>query len=129
MTDLKLDGDHTGDELIDPVIQHTERITKLEGGLTQTEERLNTQLIDTERRLREAIDANAAQETIRSLENRIVSLEAKLEEMATHPVETTETVPAQAATLVIPEVEETPAPPEKERRSIRHKRRGKRKKS
>jgi hypothetical protein len=111
-----------GNELIDPVLQHTERITNLETGLTASEERLNTRIIDTEAQLREAIAANAAQSTIEALEARIVALEAKLEDKGVHPVETIEAAPGQAAAFVVPAVEESPANPAKERRSIRHRR-------
>lgn len=124
----------TGDSLIDPVIQHTERITNLESGLSASEERLNNRIIETESQLREAIAANAAQSTIEALEARIVALEAKLEEKGTHPVETAENapgevaaVPAGAVAFVAPVVEDSPSRPEKERRSIRHRRKNRRK--
>lgn len=116
----------TGDTLVSPVLQHTERLTNLERDLPQTEERLNKKIVETEAQLREAIQANAAQKTIEELTQRILTLESKLEEKATHPVETTEAAPAGAVEFVAPEVEESPTPPEKERRSIRHRRKARR---
>jgi uncharacterized coiled-coil protein SlyX len=115
-----------GNELIDPVIQHTERITNLESGMSAQEERLNNRIIELESQLREAINAKAGEERIASLEEKIVALQSKLEDTATHPVETAEAVPGAAVTLVTPVVEDSPAPPEQERRSIRHRRKNRR---
>lgn len=112
----------TGDSLIDPVIQHTERITNLESGMSAQEERLNNRIIELESQLREAIAAKAGEERITSLEEKIVALQAKLEEKGTHPVETVEGAPAGAVAFVAPVVEDSPSSPEKERRSIRHRR-------
>lgn len=116
----------TGDTLISPVLQHTERLTNLERDLPQAEERLNKKLLETEAQLREAIQANAAQKTIEELTSRIMTLESKLEQTVTHPVETTEAAPSGAVDFVAPVVEESPTPPEKERRSIRHRRKARR---
>lgn len=116
----------TGDTLVSPVLQHTERLTNLERDLPQAEERLNKKLLETEAQLREAIQANAAQKTIEELTQRVLSLESKLEATATQTARATEAAPSGAVDFVAPEVEESPTPPEKERRSIRHRRKARR---
>jgi hypothetical protein len=120
----------TGDALVDPIVKHEGRLTQVENNVTQAEERLNRQIIETESQLRTAIQERAAQETITTLEARIVALEAKLEEKISHPVETVETPGTQikgAVEFVTPPIEESPTPPERERKSIRHKRKNRRK--
>lgn len=125
----------TGEALIDPVVEHAERLTRVEGNLTQTEERLNRQVLETEGALRKAIEESggAATERVNTLMSRLETLEEKLNAMAVHPVKTSEetaVVAAQpvegAVTFVTPPIEESPAPPERERRSIRHKRKNRR---
>lgn len=125
----------TGAELIDPVVDHAERLTKVEGNLTHTEERLNRQIVETETQLRQALEASGGDVTsrINSLMDKLGALEEKVNALAVHPVKTGEegagavvAVPGEAVTLVTPPVEDSPSPPEKERRSIRHRRKNRR---
>lgn len=127
----------TGAELIDPVVDHAERLTKVEGNLVHTEERLNRQIVDTETQLRQALEASGGDVTSRvnALMDKLGVLEEKINAMAVHPVKTGEegasavvAVPGDAVTLVTPSVEDSPSPPEKERRSIRHRRKTRRNK-
>jgi hypothetical protein len=101
-------------ELIDPVINLTERATRIEEQQARHQEELVRQLGELETRL-----ANASSSQVDSLRERIASLEAKLE--AATPPDVPESVE-----LTVPDIEASPAPPEKERRGLRHRRKAKR---
>lgn len=111
----------TGQQLVQPVVDHTEKITRIEERQAQQEEKLSRQLFELEDRL-----ANASGERARQLEEKIAGLEAKLAEQATAPVEATEQAPTDAVELAAPEVEASPAPPEKLRKGMRHRKRARR---
>lgn len=108
----------TGDALVAPVVDHAAKIAEIEQKQAQHEEKLFRELGELESRLR-----NASGDELRMLAERIAGVESKLEAAA---METVETVP-DAVELAAPEVENSPAPPEKERRGLRHRRRARRK--
>ena len=114
---------HAGEDLTDPVIQHTERITRIEEQQAQQQERMIRELGDLESRLR-----NATQEEAQSLYRRIDALEEKITALATKPVEEVEEAPGEAVEFVEPAVEPSPAPPEKERRGLRYRRKARKSK-
>jgi hypothetical protein len=101
-------------ELIDPVINLTERATRIEEQQARHQEDLVRQLGELEQRL-----VNASSSQVDSLRERIASLEAKIE--ATTPPEIPESVE-----LDVPDVVPSPAPPEKVRSGLRHRRKAKR---
>lgn len=114
---------HAGEDLTDPVIQHTEKITRIEERQAQQEERLIRELGDLESRVR-----NASEETAQGLYRRISEIEDKITALAEKPVEAAEDAPGEAVEFVEPVVEPSPAPPEKERRGLRHRRKARKKK-
>ena len=99
----------TESRLTQPVIDHAEKIADLGNRQGQYEERLTRELSELENRLQ-----NATGERERLLQERIASIEARLEAAAETPVE--ETVAAGGETvegaqeLVAPEVETQPKP-------------------
>lgn len=103
-------------ELTQPVIDHTEKITRIEERQAQHQEEMMRQLSGLEERL-----ASATGSQIDSLQKRIGELEAKIAESAA-PV-----IPDDSVELTLPEVEPSPAPPEKVRSGMRHRRIAKRK--
>ena len=111
-----------GTELTAPVIDHTEKITRIEERQAQHEERLMRELGELESRL-----STAREGEISSIREQISRLEAKMEEMVRPPVQAAEEVPETAVELAEPELEPSPAPPEKVRRGLRHRRRARRK--
>lgn len=110
-------------ELIAPVVDHTEKITRLEEKQTQYEEAIQRRIADLESQLRQAIEegGRGAQERINSLEERINALLDKLEQASTPEPEPE---PEQGLEFNAPPiVEESPAPPEKVLKGRRAKRR------
>ena len=83
VTHLVTQTDTAAEHVIDPVIQHAERITGLERDLGSLGEKLTTQLFDTEARLNRAISEGVGQEQINGLRDRITSLESSISELAT----------------------------------------------
>jgi hypothetical protein len=111
------------DDLTDPVIQHTEKITRIEEKQAQQEEKLFRELGELESRVR-----SASEETAQGLYTRINEIEAKLAAIQVKPVEDVEAIPGEAVEFAEPIVESSPAPPEKERRGLRHRRRARKNK-
>ena len=74
--------DSAAKELTDPVINHAERITRLEGDLGHMGEKLTSDLFETERRLNEAISHGVGQEAIDALRERISALEGSITALA-----------------------------------------------
>lgn len=103
-------------ELTQPVIDHTEKITRIEERQAQHQEEMLRQLSGLEERL-----ANATGSQIDSLLMRIAKLEDKIAATA-EPV-----IPDDSIELTLPEIEPSPAPPEKARQGLRHRRIAKRK--
>lgn len=114
---------NTGDELTKPIIDHTEKITRIEERQAQHEEKLFRELSELESRVQ-----NASQEKAEELYRRISEIEAKIEALATKPVEVAEEAPGEAVEFVEPVVESSPAPPENIRKGLRHRRRARKKK-
>ena len=110
-------------ELVDPVLNLTEKTTRIEERQAQQEERLVRQIGEVEERLQ-----NATGEHARHLEERLSQLEARLEEALSHPAKEVEHPVAGAVELAEPVVESSPAPPEKVRRGLRARRRARRRK-
>ncbi len=106
----------TGDELTQPIIDHTEKITRIEERQAQHQEEMMRQLASLEERL-----MNASSGQVEGLRTRIGELEAKIESA---PPEAP--IP-ESVTLTLPDVETSPAPPERERHGLRHRRAARRK--
>ncbi|SRR6266567_1403335 len=104
----------TSDHLVAPVVDHTEKITRIEERQAQHQEELVRQLAALEERLQTASGAQVAR-----LEEKIATLEGKLAQ---------EAAPPESVELELPEVETSPAPPEKIRQGLRHRRKSKRSK-
>ena len=100
-------------ELVAPVVDHAEKITRLEEHQARQEEEYGRQLIELEGRL-----STATGSQVSALEEKIAALEAKIEASAAAPVEA---VP-DAVDFSVPDVEPSPAPPEKIRQGMRHRR-------
>jgi hypothetical protein len=105
-------------ELIAPVVDHAEKITRIEEKQAQHEQELFRQLSELESRL-----SNASKEDAERLYTRINELETKLEAMATKPAEELD----EAVDFEVPPIEESPAPPEDMPRGRRAKRKARRK--
>lgn len=103
-------------ELVQPVVDHTEKITRIEERQAQHQEEMMRQLGTLEERL-----ARSTGSQVEVLERRIAELEAKIAEAA-EPV-----IPDESVDLVLPEIEPSPAPPEKARSGMRHRRKAKQK--
>lgn len=108
----------TGNELTQPVVDHTEKITRLEERQAQMQEDRFREMRELEERLMSATASQA-----QGLQERIAALEAKIEAAATETAE----VPEAGVEVVLPEVENSPAPPEKIRQGMRHRRKARRK--
>ncbi len=107
-------------ELVAPVIDHTEKITRIEERQSRHEEDILRQIGELESRLSEASQSQA-----NSIYERIAGLEGKLENLV-------EKAPPEApipesVELTLPDVETSPAPPEKMRQGLSHRRKAKRK--
>lgn len=113
-----------GKELTAPVVEHTERITRIEEHQAQQEEKLYRDL----QSLREEL-ANASSEQISGIHSRMDAIETKLSELLAKSTEEVEEVPEGAVEMVTPEVQVNPEPPEKQRQSRRFKRKARRKAS
>ncbi len=107
------------DELTQPVIDHAEKIVRIEERQSQHQQDMLRQLADLEGRL---VTATGSQ--VGALEDRISKLEGKLAAQAESVG-----VPDESVELSLPEVEASPEPPEKIRQGMRHRRKGKRGKS
>jgi hypothetical protein len=110
-----------GNELVAPVIDHAEKITHLEERQSQQEEAFYRRLSELQQELTTATGSQVA-----AIEERMAGIERKLEEMATPPAEAIEDVPDEAVEFAEPEVESSPAPPEKVRKGLRHRRKARR---
>lgn len=111
----------TESKLTEPLIDHAGKIAHIEERQAQHELELVRQLGDLEGRLQTATTSQAA-----AIEERIARIESRLEEIAsaaTKPVE--EELPG-AVDFEVPPIEESPAPPQKERKGIAARRRKKR---
>ena len=82
VTHVVTQTDSAAQELTDPVINHAERITKLEGDLGHMGEKLTNDLFETERRLNEAISHGVGQDAIDALRDRISALEGSITALA-----------------------------------------------
>lgn len=128
------DGDHTHEQeppqiitpvveteskLTAPLIDHEGKITRIEERQGQLQEENARQLASLEERL---VTATGSQ--VGALETRIAELEAKMQAQA----EQVEPEPEpEAVDLTLPDVENSPAPPEKIRQSLRERRKQRRK--
>lgn len=106
----------TGNELVAPVVDHTEKITRIEERQAQHQEEMLRELRGLEERL---VTATGSQ--VGALEERIVKLEGQIAAAAA-PV-----VPDESVELTLPDVETSPAPPERIRQGLRHRRKERRK--
>ncbi len=108
-----------GSELVAPVVDHTEKITRIEERQAQHQEEMVRQLAGLEERLVTATSSQVA-----GIEERIVKLEEKIAASAAASAE--EIVP-DSVDMNLPDVEASPAPPEKMRQGLSHRRKAKRK--
>ena len=107
-----------GSELTQPIVDHTEKITRLEEQQARMQEERFREMRELEERL---LNATASQ--AQGLQERMAALEAKMEAAATETAE----VPEAGVDVVLPEVEDSPAPPEKMKQGMRHRRKARRK--
>jgi len=105
------------DELVAPVIDHAEKITRIEERQSQHQVEMMRQLGELESRL---VTATGSQ--VGALEQRIADLEGKIAANAENVG-----VPDESIELELPEVETSPAPPEKMKQGMRHRRKARRK--
>jgi len=105
----------TGNELVAPVVDHAERVTRIEERQAQHQEEMFRELRALEERLQ-----TASSSQVQGLMDRISHLEGKIE-TETH-------IPDESVELTLPDVETSPAPPEKIRQGLRHRRKERRKK-
>lgn len=110
--------DATGDALVDPIVSHTEKITRIEERQAQHQEAMVRQLEELEERLR-----NASSSQVEGLIERINTLEAKLTESTR--VEAT----PHSVEIVPPAIVTSPEPVEKIRQGLIHRRKARRKKT
>lgn len=109
----------TGNELVAPVVDHTEKITRIEERQAQMQEERFREMRELEERLQ---SASASQ--VQGIMERIAALEAKIEAASA----SAEAEPEGAGVeLELPDVETSPAPPEKVRQGLRHRRKARRK--
>jgi hypothetical protein len=111
----------TESHLTEPLIDHAGKIAHIEERQSQHELELVRQLGDLETRLQSATGSQVS-----AISERIAALEAKIEAMAPPPVEEAEDIPDEAVEFAEPEVEPSPAPPEKVRKGLRHRRKARR---
>ena len=108
----------TESKLTAPLIDHEGKITRIEERQAQHEERLMRELGELESRL-----STARESELSSIREQIAHVESRLEELVIKPAEQ---VPETAVELAEPELEPSPAPPEKVRRGMRHRKRARR---
>lgn len=111
----------TESHLTEPLIDHAGKIAHIEERQSQHELELVRQLGDLETRLQTAQGSQVS-----AISERIAALETKIEALAAPPVEETEDLPDEAVEFTEPEVETSPAPPEKLRKGLRHRRKARR---
>lgn len=111
----------TESHLTEPLIDHAGKIAHIEERQAHHETELVRQLGDLETRLQTATGAQVS-----SISERIAALEAKIEALATPPAEEVEDIPDEAVDFTPPEVEPSPAPPEKVRRGMRFRKKARR---
>lgn len=104
----------TESKLTAPLIDHEGKITRIEERQAQHQEEMIRQLGELESRL---VTATSGQ--IAGIEEKIARLESKLAESTP--------VPDESVELTLPDVETSPAPPEKIRQGLRHRRKERRK--
>ena len=109
--------DQTGDALVTPIVDHTEKITRIEERQAQHQEEMIRQLSELEERLR-----TASSSQVEGLISRINALEEKL--TASARVEAT----PHSVEIVPPAIVTSPEPVEKIRQGLIHRRKAKRKK-
>lgn len=107
----------TGNELVAPVVDHAEKITRIEERQAQHQEEMFRELRGLEERL---VTATGSQ--ISRIEERISQVEGRIAAQAEGAG-----VPDESVELTLPEVEASPAPPEKIRQGMSHRRKAKRK--
>lgn len=111
----------TESKLTEPLIDHASKIAHIEERQSQHELELVRQLGDLEGRLQTATTSQAA-----AIEDRIARIESRLEEIAsaaTKPVE--EELPG-GVEFEVPEIEDSPEPPQKVRKGIQARRKNRR---
>lgn len=82
VTHVVTQTDTAAQHVIDPVIHHTEKITRLEEQLGHQGEKLTNDMFQMESRLNEAISRGAGQEQIDALRSRLESIENSLSDLA-----------------------------------------------
>ncbi len=107
----------TESKLTAPLIDHEGRVVRIEERQAQHQEETLRQLANLEERMQSATASQLA-----ALQERFNALEAKL----AAPTEEVG-LPDESVELSLPEVEASPAPPEKLRQGMRHRRAAKRK--
>lgn len=105
-------------ELVAPVVDHTEKITRIEERQAQQQEEYIRKIAELEDRLR-----TASSDKVAGIETRIAELEGKI---ATQNAAIKAT--PQSVDLVVPDVVPSPAPPERVRQGLSHRRKARRKK-
>lgn len=113
----------TGNELVAPVIDHTEKLAQLEAKTNQQESDFYRRISETEDQLRQAIEAGG-----QGMSERITALESKLEALLAKAEEVPEEELPNAVDFEVPPIEDSPAPPEKMPRGIRARRKARRNK-
>lgn len=108
----------TESRLTTPLIDHAGKIAHIEERQAQHQEETLRQLAALEERMQ-----NASTAQLSALQERFSALEAKLAAPAEEAG-----LPDESVELTLPDVEASPAPPEKVRQGIRHRRAEKRKK-
>jgi hypothetical protein len=108
----------TESQLTAPLIDHEGKITRIEERQAQHQEEMIRQLAGLEERL---VTATGSQ--VGALEHRIAALEGRIEEGAQQTAE----IPGEGIELTLPDMDPSPAPPEKIRQGMTHRRKAKRK--
>jgi hypothetical protein len=102
------------DELVAPVIDHAEKIVRIEERQAQHQREMIEQLAQLEERL---LHASSSQ---------IDGLMTRINDLESNTAKSTESaMPDESIELELPEVEPSPAPPEKLKQGMRHRRKAK----
>lgn len=105
-----------GSELTQPVVDHAERITRVEEQQARAQEDRFREMRELEERL-----LSASNSQVEGLREQIAALTARIEAV---PQEVPE---EENVELELPDVDASPAPPEKVRQGLRHRRKAKKK--
>jgi len=108
--------------VVDHTIEHAERMTRMEDRMSKHEEDVFRRMDEMRAELGRAIE-----EGNQAAANRINEMLTRLESMATSTAETVEEPVEGGVEFIAPEVEESPASPEQEKRGRRAKRKARRK--